>query len=104
MALPFKLSKDSGAVYRQMAVALRKKYPTAKPEQIQQAIFQEMGRAGFKVFNGTVYSPAELQKLAAQQRVAQTAQRSQPQHRPPIKKKTQGSGYQLTVMGKPVHW
>lgn len=99
MALPFKLSKDSGAVYRQMAVALRKKYPTAKPEQIQQAIFQEMGRAGFKVYNGTVYSPAEIQKLAAQQRIKQTVQRNQNPPRPAHKREF-GSGTPIYAMGR----
>ena len=86
------------AIYNKIAKA----NPGASQQAIAQAALKYLANQGYRSVNGKIVTAGEA--AAYVQRAQAAQQRAQTQHRPPIKKKTQGSGYQLTVLGKPVHW
>ena len=100
MALPFKFSKTAGAIYRSLYAEAKRRFPAASPQQIQQAVLQQMGKAGYRVYNNTVYSPEEIRAMVQKIQQRQQTQRAPARNPPPPAKKSYGGGPAIYAMGK----
>ena len=99
--LPFKLSKQASTLYKSMYAALKKQYPRATQDQIQVTIIRQLEKNGFRLYQGTLYSPQELQVIAARLQKQQT-QRAPARNPTPgrsVPKRRASSGEGIWAMG-----